>query len=68
MKEQSILPVLSFLFAAATPLWADVTYYDPVGGTNATCTAYEAYTDQTTLTSAIRNGTRMLVMKKNQLQ
>ncbi len=49
-------------------LFGPIRYYDPVGKTNATCSVYCAYTNQTTLTSGwyvvsgvITNGTRIFV-------
>ena len=38
-------------WAGAATIAFAVDYYDPVGGTNATCAACNAYTDQTTLAS-----------------
>ncbi len=38
MKSPSNLLIVVAV-AAATPLWADITYYDPVDRSNVTCTS-----------------------------
>ena len=46
-----ILLAAAVAASAILPLRADVSYYDPVGKSNAFCKAYTAYTGQTTLNS-----------------
>ena len=54
MKSRMSAIMMTAAVAAASaifPLRADVSYYDPVGKSNAVCKAYTTYTDQAILNS-----------------